>query len=380
MRIAIVTETFLPRVDGIVRMLLAFLAYLDEHDHQALVFAPGKGECLYRGATVVRVRGLPFPLYPDLVVAPYSTRMARMLREWRPDLIHLAGPFVLGAHGLAIGRSLGVPVAAHYQTDIARYAEHFGLGALASLAWRRLRDLHNASDVTFAPTPGVAGDLQARGMARVHVCGRGVDTALFNPARRDQVLRQRITGGTDRPILLYVGRISPEKNLGVLVTVARLLPDYPLLIVGDGPARGPLAADLAGLNVHFTGTLSGTDLATAYASSDVFLFPSTTETFGQVVREAMASGLPVAGMAAGGIRDVIHNGTTGVLCSPDDQSTFVATARFLGENSQVRQRLGRAARQEAEKHTWTAVFDHLMGWYGGLVSSRQEMGATARHG
>ena len=156
MRIAIVTETFLPQVNGIVRMLLAYLTYLQTHGHEAIVFAPGDGERTYRGVEIVRVVGAPFPLYPELILAPYSTRMGPTLRAWRPDLVHLAGPFVLGLHGLHVARALGVPVAAHCQTDIARYAEHFGLGALAGLAWRRLLDIHNDCDATFAPTPSVA--------------------------------------------------------------------------------------------------------------------------------------------------------------------------------------------------------------------------------
>jgi len=369
-RIAIVTETFLPRMDGIVRMLLEFLGYLEAHGHQAIVFAPGDGERLCHGFPIVRVRGLPCPLYPQLVLAPYSTRMGPLLREWRPDVVHLAGPFVLGAHGLTVARDLGVPVAAHYQTDLGRYAEHFGLGVLADLAWRRLLDLHNACDVSFAPTATVAEELRDRGMRNVHVCGRGVDGRLFHPAHRDAGYRASLGIQPDQPAFIYVGRLSPEKNLGVLTRVARALPQYPLLIVGDGPARDKLAADMAGLNVRFTGLLSGADLARAYASGDVFLFPSTTETFGQVVREAMASGLPSVAMRAGGVRDLVRDGQTGLLCSPDDDGAFVAAAERLATDTTLRHAMAAMARHEAEQYTWDAVFDHLMGWYGGLVSAR----------
>ncbi len=236
---------------------------------------------------------------------------------------------------------MSVPIAAHYQTDLPRYAEHFGLGAFAGMAWRRLLDIHNSCDINFAPTPSIARELQGRGMQRVQVCGRGVDSTLFNPAQRDDAFRATITGGDDRPLFLYVGRVSPEKNLATLIAVARALPGFPLLVVGDGPARGAMAAELAGMDVHFTGTLRGDDLARAYASADVFLFPSATETFGQVVREAMASGIPVVGVRAGGVQDLIDDGRTGLLCPQGDEDAFVAAARSLTEDAPLRARMGR---------------------------------------
>jgi len=370
-RVAIVTETFLPQVNGVVRMLVEYLAYLEAHGHDAVVFAPGEGgsgdeSC--HSFDVLRVRGAALPLYPELTLAPYSRRMHGVLREWRPDVVHLAGPFVLGAQGLSVARALGVPVAAHYQTDLARYAEHFGLGALTGLAWRRLLGIHNGCDVTFAPTSSVARDLRERGMRRVHICGRGVDTTAFHPMYRDTTVRKRFGGGSEAPLMLYVGRLSPEKNLAALVAVARALPAYPLVIVGDGPMRGELAAQLDGLNVHFTGTLRGQALAAAYAAADLFLFPSQTETFGQVVREAMASGLPTVGIRAGGVRDLVADGRSGLLCPPDDTPAFVDAARTIAADPDLRYAMGAAARREAEGHTWASIFDRLMGWYAGIAT------------
>ena len=165
MRVAIVTETFSPSVNGIVRMLHEYLSYLRRHGHEAIVFAPGEGEHISYGYEVVRVIGAPFPLYPELILAPFSARMGRIMRDWQPDIVHLAGPFVLGTHGLRVARALKAPVAAHYQTDLAGYAEYFGLGALAGLARRRLIDIHNGCDVTFAPTLSVARELRAAGHA-----------------------------------------------------------------------------------------------------------------------------------------------------------------------------------------------------------------------
>jgi glycosyltransferase involved in cell wall biosynthesis len=378
MRVAIVTETFTPNVNGVVRTVLEFTQYLQSHGHEAIVFAPGDGDDEAGGPPVVRIHGAPFPLYPELTLAPFSLRMTPIMREWRPDLVHLASPFVLGAHGLKVARSLRVPVSAHYQTDLAAYAEYFGLGALARLAWRRLLDIHNACDVNFAPTMSIAHDLRARGMRRVHISGRGVDTQTFHPRHRDRSWRARFTPDDDRPILLFVGRVSPEKNLSALAEVARALPECPMVIVGDGPARGLLQSLVAGANVHFTGVLHGHDLATAYASSDVFVFPSESETFGQVVREAMASGLPAIGVRAGGVQDLILEGETGLLCPPSNVEELVAATRRLVADAPVRRSLGAGARAEAERHTWDAVFDHLMGWYAGLVTPMESPLAITR--
>jgi len=375
MRVAIVTETFLPRVNGIVRMLVAYLEYLERRGHHAIVFAPGDCVPSCHGAAVVQARGLPFPPYPEVIAAPYSVRLAPVLRAWRPDIMHLAGPFMLGRQGGVVARSLGVPVAAHYQTDLAHYAGHFGLGVLTPLVWRRLLDIHNAADANFAPTPTVADELRRRGMARVGVCGRGVDTALFDPARCDEALRARFTRGRDVPVFLYVGRVSPEKNVGLLSAIARALP-YPLVVVGDGPARASLAAELAGYDVHFTGALRGTDLAAAYASADIFLFPSTTETFGQAAHEAMASGLPVVGMRAGGVPDVVRDGDTGLLCDPDDPDAFVRAALQLAEDAALRRAMGEEGRRVALTHSWDSVFDRLTGQYAGLIAARRASSPT----
>ncbi len=177
-----------------------------------------------------------------------------------------------------------------------------------------------------------------------------------------------------------MGRLSLEKNVAALAAVARALPEHPLVVVRDGPARGLLQDALAGCDVHFTGLLHGAALAAAYASSDVFLFPSATETFGQVVREAMACGLPPIGIRAGGVQDIIRDGETGLLCPPGDEVALVAAARRLVGDVALRRDMAAAARRDAEQHTWDAVFDRLTGWYAGLVSPMAVPGAGGRQG
>ncbi|HEX6510704.1 MAG TPA: glycosyltransferase family 1 protein [Chloroflexota bacterium] len=359
MRLAIATETFVPKMDGIVRTLLQLLDYLASNGHQALVIAAGPGPSRVAGFEVVRVPGMRFPLYPEITLSPFTPGLARRLRDFRADVVHLAGPCVLGAAVRRVAARLRLPAAAHYQTDLPRYARHFGYGALAPTMWRYLLSIHNRCARNYAPTSLIARELEQHGMRRVAVSGRGVDTREFHPSKQNG----------DSADLLYVGRVSPEKNVDWLVEVADAFPGRHLRIVGDGPARPPLERRLAGRNVSFTGALHGTDLAEAYASAKLFVFPSHTETFGQVIQEAMASGLPVVGVARGGAAELIRPGETGLLAPPDDKHAFVCAIRRLLGDSHSRQRMGRAARAFAEQQTWQAVFDQLIDDYHQLANS-----------
>lgn len=374
MRVAIVTETFLPKVDGIVRMLTELLDYLSRTGHDALVLTPGAGPDHYAGFPVERCKGLRWQIYPGLSLARPTPRMLTTLRRWQPDIVHLAGPVLLGAQAAMIGRLLGLPLAAHFQTDLAAYAGYQGLGWLAPATWRYLRGVHALADRTYCPTPTVRQQLVTHGFRRLALCSRGVDTVRFQPRWRDAALRLRVLGpDTDpgTPILVHVGRLSPEKNLSALVTVARARPDLPLLIVGDGPARPALERALAGTRAYLTGELRGAALAAAYASGDLFLCPSQTETFCQVAQEAFASGLPVVGFRAGGVRDVVTHGATGLLCAPENDQDWLAAIDALIDDPARRASYGQQARAVAEQRSWTAVFDQLLHDYQGLATTRR---------
>jgi glycosyltransferase involved in cell wall biosynthesis len=366
MRVAVVTESFLPRTDGVVRTVLELLRYIRSHDHQALVFAAGPGPARCEDFEVVRVRGPRFPLYPALTVAPFSTHMAGMLRAWRPDVVHLASPFVLGVQGIHLGHALNVPVAAHYQTDIAAYAHHFKLGALAGIARRHLVQLHNACDITYAPTPSVRATLVAQGMRNVHVLGRGVDARLFHPDRRSPALRRVLLGEGEQTVLLYVGRLSTEKNLESLAPMLASLTGARLVFVGDGPHRAALERVFHGLPATFAGLQHGEELATYYASADVFVFPSLTETFGQVVQEAMASGLPVLAYRAGGVQDLFSHGSEGYFCPTGDADRWLALARLLTCDAALRAAMGARARRAAAARSWGSIFEQLLRDYAAL--------------
>ncbi len=366
MRVAIVTETFLPKMDGIVRMLVELLAYLEQQGHEALVLVPGKGPNYHGPFAVDRYQGLRWRLYPGLTVAGPSPRLFATLREWQPDILHLAGPAVLGAQAALIGRSLHIPMVAHFQTDLGAYAGAHGLSLLQPLARHYLRTIHGLAERTYCPTPTIRRQLLQERFSNLALCARGVDTVGFHPAHRDNALRAAILGpGTDTttPIAAYVGRISPEKNLDALLAIAGAQPDLPLLIIGDGPARAGLQSALAGKRAYFTGELRGAQLAAAYASADFLVCTSKTETFCQVAQEAMASQLPTIGFRAGGVQDVVLDGETGVLCDPTSPTEWLAAIAQLSSDTTLRRQLGRRAREVAEGRTWHAVFDRLLGEY-----------------
>jgi glycosyltransferase involved in cell wall biosynthesis len=354
-------------------MLLEFLRYLRAHDHEALVFAPGSGPAEFEGSQIVRVLGISFPLYPDLTLSAFCRRMGGILVGWRPDVLHLASPFLLGAYGSRVGRHVGVPMAAHYQTDIAGYSRHFHLGVLSPVATWHIARLHNRCQLNYAPTETQRQALLSHGVHQVRVLGRGVDSKLFSPLRHSQAVRQSLLRDGEDCIFLYVGRISGEKNLETLGPMIASVPRARLILVGDGPKRAALEKRFAGLPVTFLGTRHGEELATLYASADVFAFPSLTETFGQVVQEALASGLAVLANRSGGVQDLFHHAEEGYLCVPGSQEEWNATARVLASNQELRQRLGARGRTAVLSRTWDGIFASLLQDYAALALARTQM-------
>src|SRR5579883_2291985 len=319
MRVAIITENFLPKLDGVTRTLARLLEHLQRNGHQVLLLGPESGMEEYAGAEIVGTAGLPLPFYPELKFNFFRPLFVRRLNEFSPDVIHVVDPVVLGATGLATARFFNKPIVSSYHTNLAAYCTHFGFPLLTKPMWLYNRFIHNQCDLTFCPSPSTATMLRAQGFEHIRIWSRGVDTALFNPQRRSADLRaswlQERSEPENKTVLLYVGRISWEKNLQLLIQAYRLM-DHTrchLVIVGHGPAYAEVQQELKDVPVTFTGYLSGEDLATAYASADVFAFPSFTETFGQVVLEAMASGLPVVGLRAEGVSDLVTSGQTGLL-------------------------------------------------------------------
>lgn len=378
MRIALFSETYLPQRNGVALILDRLVSHLTHRGHEVLVAAPfswhPRGEAaLPPNACIIRVPGVPLPRYPDLTIAmPYARRVLRAVRDFEPDVIHLATEYTVGLTGLRAAKALGIPAVTSFHTNIPGYLPFYGFGWARESCWRYLRWFHNRAAVTLCPSETTRQILLERGFRNVRIWGRGVDTALFAPAHREDGVRRR--HGPDNALhLLYVGRLTPEKDLAMLfdayqrVTAREPTRPVHLVLVGDG-AYSPKTQASAPRDVTFTGYLEGRALSEAYSSADVFVFPSRVETLGNVVLEALASGLPVVGVSEGGTVENVHDGVNGVLCEPGDPGAFADGILRLVSDSDLRQRLSRNARAWAEERSWDAAFEPLIRSYEELAS------------
>jgi glycosyltransferase involved in cell wall biosynthesis len=364
-RIAFFTETFLPKVDGIVTRLTKTLQHLVAAGDEVLIFCPEGAPDSYLGAKVVGVPALPLPLYPELKLALPRPAVSEALEQFRPDLVHVVNPAVLGLGGIWLAKSRNLPLVASYHTHLPKYLEHYGMGMLEPLLWELLKAAHNQASLNLCTSTAMVAELAAKGIQHTALWQRGVDTDLFRPELRNDSMRARLHGPYDDTgnLLLYIGRLSAEKQIERIRPVLEAMPHTRLALVGDGPHRQQLERCFEGTPTTFVGYLAGQDLASAYACGDAFLFPSSTETLGLVLLEAMAAGCPVVGADRGGIPDIVSDGENGCLYDPDQpHSLTTAVQRLLGE-SQTRSCLRQAARQEAERWGWAGATDQLRGYY-----------------
>jgi glycosyltransferase involved in cell wall biosynthesis len=289
--------------------------------------------------------------------------VAQQINEFQPDLIHMFSPALLSVSGMITGRQNRIPVIANYQTDLPAYATHYGFSLLSQVVHDWLRFVHNGCHLTLVPSSWTMRLLRAGGYRRMRRWGRGVNSQHFTPMRRSRAWRERLLNGraSDSFLCIYVGRLAVEKQVDLLLEVART-PGVALTIIGDGAARAELEAQFAGTDTHFTGYLFGEDLANAYAASDAFFFTGPVETFGQVVQEGMASGLPAVIINQGGITDLVTHGVNGFVCAEDPQELATA-ARLLRDDLSLRQRMSAAARHSVQGNSWEAIMAQLEGHY-----------------
>ncbi|MBF2035469.1 MAG: glycosyltransferase family 1 protein [Leptolyngbyaceae cyanobacterium T60_A2020_046] len=369
MRIALFTETFLPKVDGIVTRLKHTVEQLQKLGDDVLVFSPDGGLTEYKGAQIFGVSGMAFPLYPELKLALPRPSIGEALERFQPDLIHVVNPAVLGLAGVFYAKTLDIPLVASYHTHLPKYLEHYGLGMLEGLMWELLKAVHNQARINLCTSTAMQTELTDHGIERVQVWQRGVDTDLFRPALASVAMRDRLSQGhPDAPLLLYVGRLSAEKEVDRIKPVLESIPGARLALVGDGPHREELEKHFADTNTHFVGYLGGEELAAAYASADAFIFPSRTETLGLVLLEAMAAGCPVVAANSGGIPDIVTHGENGYLFEPtDDNGSIAATQQLLNGNT-ARDVLRQNARAEAERWGWNAATRQLQQVYRAILA------------
>lgn len=366
LRVAVVTETYPPEINGVARTVGLMVDALLARGHEVHLIRPRQGSepdpAPDPSLRQRLVAGVPIPLYPDLRMGFLSRRsLQREWSQWRPDLVHVVTEGPLGWAAAAAAKCLRIAVSSDFHTNFHSYSRHYGFGLFARPVARYLRTLHNRADCTLVPTAEMKAHLEALSFERVVVVGRGVDTRMFNPRHRSEALRTA-WGCTDNDtVALYVGRIAPEKNIGLFVEAARGMrwvdPKVRVVLVGDGPQGASLRARHP--EFVFAGMRTGEDLAAHYASADVFLFPSTTETFGNVTLEAMASGLAIVAYDYAAARQHLRHWVSGVLAPLGDASEFIRMAALFAGGAKLRARLGPEARRAAEALTWERVFDDL---------------------
>jgi phosphatidylinositol alpha 1,6-mannosyltransferase len=371
MRIAIITESFPPDVNGVAHCVVRVAENLVRKGHHPLVIAPESARATPGADSqfpypVERVRSVRLPGYPSFRLGLPGPRTRRAIIRHRTEVVHLASPVALGAWGNRVAKALDLPMVAVYQTDLPNYARAYRLGSVTeAFAWRWLRDIHNAAGRTLAPSSMTAADLHAHGMERVWLWGRGVDTERFHPAKRDERLRTELAPGGE-VIAGYVGRLAVEKRVDLLSAVAAL-PGVRLAVIGGGPMEEELRQAVP--SAVFLGERHGEDLARIYASLDVFVHTGPFETFGQTIQEAAASGLPVVAPAAGGPLDLVDEGVTGFLVPPGDAGALAATVGRLAADQSLRSAMGEAARRRVLGRSWSALVDELIGHYAAVLGA-----------
>ncbi|RRV08426.1 glycosyltransferase family 1 protein [Pseudomonas sp. v388] len=366
LHVTLITETFSPEINGVANTLGRLCDGLRLRGHRVELVRPRQAEEAGGGAVedLLLCRGWPIPGYPGLQWGQSS--MHKLLRRWqrqRPDVLYIATEGPLGLSALRAAKRLGIAVVSGFHTNFPQYTQQYGMGFITRLVTHYLRWFHNRSRVTLVPSVSQKMELERRGFERIELLSRGVDSQLFHPAKRSQSLRESWGLQADDIAVLHVGRLAPEKNLGLLQTAFEALQTgYPqrnlqLVIVGDGPQRAAMEQQMP--EAVFCGTRRGEDLAMHYASGDMFLFPSLTETFGNVVLEALASGLGVVAYDEAAAGQHIRHGHNGALAMPGDEEAFVDAARWLLEDGETLRRVRLNARQHASRQGWSAIIEQF---------------------
>ncbi|MDN3517701.1 glycosyltransferase family 1 protein [Aquisalimonas lutea] len=365
MHIGLVTETYRPEPNGVAMTLGTLVDHLRHRGHDIDLVIPARPDVPGTGASsVLALPGLPVPGYPSVRFGlPTVRRLVAHWRERTPDVVYVATQGPLGWAAVRAARRLGIAVVSGYHTHFSAYGRYYGMGLAAPLIEAYLRRFHQRTRVTLAPTARLAATLGERGFGDVAVLPRGVDTGRFRPQRRNPSLRQQWGVFPGSPVILYVGRLAAEKNVELAIrsfrAIEQAVPQARCIMVGDGPLRASLAAEHP--DIVFTGSLSGPDLAAHYASADLFLFPSLTDTFGNVVLEAMASGLPVVAFDSGAAAEHMRSFDNGLLVPFGDAARFRAAATLLAREGRLRRRLGIHARASVTRQDWTTVADRFEG-------------------
>lgn len=372
MRVALFTETFLPKIDGIVTVTCLLLDHLNRRGIETVIVAPKMGVDRYNQTRIIGVPGMVMPLYPELRVGPPTISTYHAVKRFRPDIVHLIHPALIGVPGMWMAKRLNIPKLASFHLDVARLLRHFRLGWLEPTTRWITKHIFNAADYALAPSRQIQREMQALGVKNVGLWRRGVDGERFHPRFQSAEMRAALSDGNPNDtLMLYVGRLSDEKQIDHIRPALEQIPGTRLAIVGDGPARERLESYFAGTPTRFMGYMKGEALSQAYASADMFVFPSALETFGLVVVEAMAAGLPVVASRVGGIPEVVEEGRTGYTFDSGDIAGLVEGVRRIAVSRERIREMGMAARAFAQTQTWDAIMDEVIDHYARLIELKR---------
>jgi glycosyltransferase involved in cell wall biosynthesis len=370
LKIAYFADSLPPSTDGVARTFVQLVNTLQEENLDYHFFSPFKPGKNYSWNTrVEQVFSVPLFLYDQYRISlPAAWKIHEQLDEFNPDIVHATSPTFLGQAGLKYAQKRGVPAVSSYHTNFVSYFKYYGFHKFENAGWHFLRRFYNQFDRVYVPSPSTAQELENRGFTNIELWQRGIDLSSFSPERINPQLKQKLSPADD-PILLFVGRLVQEKDLEDLVKTDRILKadkkKFRIVIVGDGPMRSQLEKELP--DAHFTGWLHGNELSEIFASSDIFVFPSTTETFGNVILEAYASGLPVVGVNEGGVVDLILDGHTGFIAEAKNVEDIASRVKIFLDHPDLRVRYAVNAQKYAATYSWDNVNRQLIGSYKKLI-------------
>ncbi|NOH04947.1 MAG: glycosyltransferase family 1 protein [Chloroflexi bacterium] len=370
-KILITYEIPYPRFDGVSNALKNLQPYFVEHNINVLLVLPKptvRPAIQHKPYRSLEVPGVVFPAYLDCTFGLPLLSSGELLERFMPDLVHALAPFALGRSVIAASRGMNIPTVGTFTTNIPEFCPYYGLGMLRPLMWKTYKLIHNQCDINLAPSEVVKKEMDGHGISNTSVWGRGIDIVRFSPDKRSDAVRQYLTQGHPRrKILLYVGRLSKEKNLVALYKAVKGLKNVHTVIVGDGPYRKHLESLFSEENCTFTGFLDGDELATAYSSADLFVTPSLTEGFANVVLESLASCIPAVGFDSNGVAELIINSGGGLLAEPQNHLDLREKIIAILESPSLADRLSMKGRAYAKMRTWDQCFRELLQYYESLI-------------
>lgn len=377
MRVALFTDTYLPSINGVTNTIKALEECMKSRGIEYSIFAPEipKTE-LFMCKNVRYFKSVSFPLYPEFRLSvPFYSNLIKKADNFNPDIVHSITQAGIGYMGIKYASKRNLPIVSSFTTDICAYLEHYNMSYVKDIVWNYLRWFHNNCDLTLCPSHSTINLLKQKNIYKLGLSSRGVDSKMFSPMKRSEHFRKKYIGNSKKMLFLYAGRIAKEKSLDILMEAIKKLDPWlsercSFIIVGDGPYYEEMKK-AAPKNVHFTGYFTKEELSEAYASCDSFIFPSATETFGNVVLEAMSSGLPAICVNSGGVKEIVKNGYNGILSPPYEPDGLVKAINFFYNNPLILHKFSENARKTALSKSWDNIFSGLLNDYSKLIPGRK---------